>query len=68
MDTAKRVISIIGKATRVAALKAEYSASKVDRAHSVWRYDFQIRGQGPRKIIKPVRDLAEVVSSGGSIL
>ena len=50
------------------ALRAEYSASSVDKETSVCSYDFQMRGHGPKKMMKPVRDFAEVESSEGSIL
>ena len=50
--TANLAIWMIGKATLTAALKAEYSASSVDKDTSVYRYDFQIKGHGPKNMIK----------------
>ena len=50
---------MIGNSTQVADDNAGYSASKVDNAISVCRNDFQINGQGPKKIINPVCDFAD---------
>ena len=58
----------IGRTVRVAELKAEYSASNVDKETSVCKNDFQIKGHGPRKMMYPVRDFADESDSEESIL
>ena len=54
--------------TRVDDDNAEYSASNVDNAISVCKNDFQIKGQGPKNIMNPVRDLADDDDVSGSTL
>ena len=54
--------------TRVDDDNAEYSASNVDNAISVCKNDFQIKGQGPKKIVNIVRDLADDDDVSGSTL
>ena len=58
----------MGSTHLVAEDNDEYSDSNVDRKTSVCRNDFQIKGHGPKKIINPDLDLADVESVDGSIL
>ena len=59
---------MMGSTDLVAGDKAEYSASNVDSATSVYKNDFQIKGQDPKKIMYPVLDLTDVDAVGGSML
>ena len=51
VDTKVLTRVIIGNIIRVAEDNAEYSASIVDNDTSDYKKDFQIKGQGPRKMI-----------------
>ena len=66
--TSDLIMKTIGRTVRVAELKAEYSASSVDKDTSVCKNDFQIKGHGPRKMMYPVRDFADESDSEESIL
>ena len=68
VDTSVLINVMIGRIILVADDKAEYSASMVDNDTSVCRNDFQINGHGPKKMMYPVRDFADVDSVSGSIL
>ena len=49
-----------GRRVRIDELRAEYSASRVDKEISVCKCDFQRMGQPPIVMMYPVRDLAEL--------
>ena len=62
-----RSIERMGKRIRIAELRAEYSAWRVDSEISDWRNDFHKMGQPPSVRMYPVRDLADDAERSGSL-